>query len=38
MNEIYEFNVIMNETKDYDNQKNIINEGDRGKINEIEIV
>ena len=29
-----EFKAIMNEKKDYGNQKNTINEGDRGKISE----
>ena len=33
-----EFKSIMNEKKDCDNQKNTINEGDRGKISEIETV
>ena len=27
-----EFKMIMNEKKDYDNQKNIINEGDKSKL------
>ena len=29
-----EFKTIIDEKKDYDSQKNIINEDDKGKINE----
>ena len=33
-----EFKAIIDEKKDYDNKKNIINEGDKSKLNGIEIV